>query len=387
MRKLKYLCYYDTPDNTKDNRRYTLSAANVVAYIAEVIAGYNVRDVEIVSIAGSNNRNGCRGSKRVIEKGISLKSFSSLGRGGRIKNKLDFWFLQIKTFLYLLFTLKSEDDLLVYHSTFYMNMVRILRKIRKFNLILQVEEIYADVIGNDALRSKELSFFRLADSYIFPTVLLDKSVNTSGKPAVIIHGTYKVESQGERTLFAEENGKSQEKKIHCIYAGTLDPNKGGAAAAAAAAEFLPSNYHVHILGFGTTDQVNYIKQTVKEVAGKKGAALSYEGVLSGEEYIRFLQNCDIGLSTQNPNADFNNTSFPSKILSYLSNGLRVVTIDIPAIHDSAVGGILSYYEEQSAESIAKAILNIDMSQQYDSRRLIRKIADEFSKELLKLFQP
>ena len=68
MRKLKYLCYYDTPDNIKDNRRYTLSAANVVTYIAEVIADYNVRNIEIVSIAGSNNRNGCKGGRRKIEK-------------------------------------------------------------------------------------------------------------------------------------------------------------------------------------------------------------------------------------------------------------------------------------------------------------------------------
>lgn len=384
MRKLKYLCYYDTPDNIKDNRRYTLSAANVVTYIAEVIADYNVRNIEIVSIAGSNNRNGCKGGRRKIEKGISLRSFSSLGYGGRVRNKIDFWLMQIQTFFYLALHLSKDDDLLVYHSIYYMKMVSILKKIRKFNLILQVEEIYADVVGDNSLRKKELSFFKLADSYIFPTVLLDKEINQTGKPAVFIHGTYKVEPMRKCNFQREEIHDDLEKEIHCVYAGTLDPQKGGAAAAAAAAEFLPSNYSIHILGFGTPNEIESMKDTVAKIANKKRAKVSYDGVLSGEEYIRFIQSCDIGLSTQNPNADFNNTSFPSKILSYLSNGLRVVTVDIPAIRTSAVGDILFYYDEQSAENIAKTILSIDLTKKYDSRHLIEQIATDFSNNLLKL---
>ena len=135
---------------------------------------------------------------------------------------------------------------------------------------------------------------------------------------------------------------------------------------------------------GTPNEIESMKDTVAKIANKKRAKVSYDGVLSGEEYIRFIQSCDIGLSTQNPNADFNNTSFPSKILSYLSNGLRVVTVDIPAIRTSAVGDILFYYDEQSAENIAKTILSIDLTEKYDSRQLIEQIAIDFSNNLLKL---
>lgn len=105
-------------------------------------------------------------------------------------------------------------------------------------------------------------------------------------------------------------------------------------------------------------------------------------MLSGEEYIRFIQSCDIGLSTQNPDAAFNATSFPSKILSYLSNGLRVVSIRIPAIEGSDVGDKLFYYDEQTPKQIADAILSVDMAQAYDSRSDIVDLSNKFQNELM-----
>lgn len=381
MKKLKYLCYFDTLDNIKDNRRYALSAANIITYISESIASYENRDIEIVSIASSNNSRSCKGNLRKLSNRISLRTFFSLGKGGRIRNKIDFWLLQIKTFLYLVITLSSNDDLLVYHSIYYMKMVTILRKIRKFNLILQVEEIYSDVIGDSLLKKKELEYFKLADSYIFPTKILDSIVNQDKKPSVLIHGTYKVEKDRNCDIF---NKIGFEKVIHCVYAGTFDPRKGGAAAAAAAAVYLPSNYHIHILGFGSDKEVQDIKEIISKISKKASAKVSYDGLLSGEKYIQFIQSCDIGLSTQDLNADFNDTSFPSKVLSYLSNGLRVVTVDIPAVRTSAVGDILFYYTEQTAENIAKTIININLSNKYNSRKLIEEISNKFIKDLHEL---
>ena len=109
--------------------------------------------------------------------------------------------------------------------------------------------------------------------------------------------------------------------------------------------------------------------------------MTYDGLKSGEDYIRFLQSCDIGLSTQNPDAAFNATSFPSKVLSYLSNGLHVVSIRIPAIVTSAVGDLLSYYDEQTPEKIAAAIRSIRLSDPYDSRQRIRQLDIDFQNKL------
>ena len=105
-----------------------------------------------------------------------------------------------------------------------------------------------------------------------------------------------------------------------------------------------------------------------------------------EDYIRFIQSCDIGLSTQNPKAAFNSTSFPSKILSYMANGLRVVSIRIPAIETSAVGKYMYYYEEQQPKEIAKAIMSVNMNDDYNGRKIISNLDTEFYKNIAKLLE-
>ena len=236
-------------------------------------------------------------------------------------------------------------------------------------------EIYADVTNKSSFRKKELVLANASDAFIFPTETLNRMVNTHKKPAVIMLGTYSVE--------ADRNVSFNDDKVHVLYAGTLDPRKGGAAAAAAA-EFLPSNYHIHILGFGSEQEKQHILSTIA-VSQKPGhATVSYDGLLSGEDYIRFVQSCDIGLSTQNPDAAFNATSFPSKILSYLANGLHVVSIDIEPVKNSAIGDLISYYSVQSPENIAKAIQAVDLSKKSEGPTRLRQLACQLSDDLLNL---
>ena len=169
-------------------------------------------------------------------------------------------------------------------------------------------------------------------------------------------------------------------KVHCVYAGTFDPRKGGATAVAAA-EYLPDNYHIHILGFGTETEVENMRGKIEKINKKSKAIVSYEGILTGEDYIKFIQSCDIGLSTQNSNASFNATSFPSKILSYMANGLRVVSVRIPAIETSKVGKYIYYYDNQNPQEIANAIMRVNINDNYDSKGFIKELDDEFKKEL------
>ena len=194
----------------------------------------------------------------------------------------------------------------------------------------------------------------------------------------MINGTYHAEP--------DRHVSFNDKKIHCIYAGTFDPTKGGAAAAAAAAEFLPENYHVHILGFGTEEQTEYLKKQIAEVPKKAKCTLTYDGLKSGEEYIQFLQKCQIGLCTQIPDAKYTETSFPSKVLVYLANGLRVLSVRIPAVEQSSVGDMLYYYDEQKPEKIAEAIQSIDMNLPYDSRERLEMLDKKATKDIQELLK-
>ncbi len=368
---MKYIAYYDTLENKEEKRNYILAATNKMNYICQALNAIG-ENVEIVSASGTWNKCTYRGKKVNLNDQNTLKLFFSLGRGNKVKNVLDRFILKVLMFFYLLKNIKKDEKVIVYHSLGYMKLISLLKKLKKFYLILEVEEIYADVIGRTKIKNHEIEFFADADAYIFPTSLLNDLINKKNKPYCIIHGTYGVEP--------DRNVSFDDDKIHVVYAGTFDPRKGGATAAAAAAEFLSKKYHIHILGFGTAKDTALIQDVVEKTNAKGNGIVTYDGLLSGEEYIEFLQKCHIGLSTQNPDADFNATSFPSKILSYMANGLRVVTVRIPAIEGSAVGNDLFYYEKQTPEEIAKAIIQVDLQDNYDSRKKIHEMNKKFNAE-------
>lgn len=360
MEKIFYMAYYNST-NSSERRNAVLSSVNKMNYICEALEnnGYNT---EIVSASGATEKKFCKSKKVKLTDKTTLKLFSSLPRLNRIVSVIDRVILKTKLFLYMIKNTNKDSIVMVYHSLGYMSLVKRLKKLKGFKLIIEAEEIYGDVIGDEKTSQKEYEFFKIADAFIFPTELLSEKVNTEKKPEVIIYGTYHIEKELPK-LFSDG-------KTHCVYAGTLDPRKGGAIASAESALFLNENYHIHILGFGNEKEKAEMLNTIDSISKKSKAKITYDGLLSGEEYIKFIQSCDIGLSTQNPNGKYNDTSFPSKILSYMANGLRVVSVRIPVVEESGIGKCVYYYDEQTPENIAKAIKSIDFSEEYDSRKTI-----------------
>lgn len=381
---MKYLAYYDTPANKAENRGFVLAATNKIDYICSALNCLG-HSVEIVSASATHNRRGCRGKTVPLSDKTVLKLFPCLGTGILPKRLLGRFLMRARLFLHLLLHTEKGENVLVYHSLGYTGTVKLAKAIKRFRLILEVEEIYADVNGNEQDRKREYSIFSAADAYLFPTELLNEKINVQRKPYVLIHGTYQVEPDRKCNVFGDDLQVGKGRKIRCVYAGTFDPRKGGAIAAAAA-EFLPENYHIHILGFGSEAEKKNMQDLIDALAKKCVCGISYDGLLSGEEYIRFIQSCDIGLSTQNPDAAFNATSFPSKILSYMANGLRVVSIRIPAIEGSAIGGYMYYYNQQTPEEIANAIMQVDMGDCYNGRKVIENLDREFKKDMDKLLK-
>ena len=378
---MKYFGYYADGERAKESN-CTLAAVNKMSYIAEVIAVVSGK-AEIISRA---TRKELPQKNEIvnINETQTIQYFASTPHNWKISRFLCRQIDRIRFVVWMLKNIKKSEKVLVYHSLGYMNEIAFVHRIKKFKLILEVEEIYSDVTGKKYMRKKEVKFLQRADAYIFPTKLLSDVVNPNGKPEVIIHGTYQVEPDEKCDLFHKNLQNERKQTIHCVYAGTLDPRKGGAAAAATAVKFLAPDYHIHILGFGSKKDIQEMEDLIAKISLDSSAKITYDGVLSGKQYIRFIQSCDIGLSTQDPNAAFNGSSFPSKILSYMANGLRVVSIRIPAIETSAVGNMVFYYDKQTPEDIAKAIMSIDLNDKYDSREYIRQLSDQFEKAMKKL---
>lgn len=364
-RTIYYIAIY-----ANDERYCALSAKlKIDGIIAELVEkGYQV---EMISLASTHGPKTCKKNYLKL-KDFNLKLFTTLGRKNFLIQCLDYIYVRLQAFFYILKKIKHDDIVIVYHSLAYMQLVRMVKKIKNFNLILELEELYGDVIQSPHIKKREIKYAKVADSYIFPTELLKESIEVEKKPYVVIHGTYKNEEIRTK--------KVNDGLVRIVYAGTLDKRKGSLEAIRAA-EFLDERYCIYILGSGTKEELQLIKDCIEEMKHKTNATIIYKGILYGEEYVKFIQGCDIGLCTQDPNADFTLTSFPSKILSYLSNGLHVLCIDIEAIKTSKVAEVLNFYHEQSPQEIAKSIKGIKLDDTYDSRKFVEKLFCTSSEEL------
>lgn len=366
---MKYLCFYDK--NFDEGRNFVLAATNKIDYVVNAIKSVG-NDVEIISASTISNKGYYKKRTEVLDGGVKLKLFRA-NKWGNVFQKI--WatvYFKFAIFFYLLFNVKKGEKILVYHSLAYMKQVKLAKAIKKFNLILEVEEIYGDVVNSEKIAKKELEFFNTADAYVFPTEILNEKVNKSGKPNVIIYGTYNVQKQ--------ITDKFNDGKIHCVYAGTFDPRKGGIVVAEMA-RYLSEKYHVHIIGFGNKKDKELLLDTIERVKETAKCTVTFDGLKSGEEYIKFIQSCHIGLSPQNPDAKFNDTSFPSKVLSYLSNGLRVVSVKIKSLKSSKINDILYYYEDSEPSKIAEVIMGINVNESYDSRALITELDCDFKEQV------
>lgn len=370
-----YIGYYCGKDDI--GVRYgTVSAISKMDYILSVLERQSNR-VEVLS-KSYLLKNKHIGSEQELIVGASsrLKYFSNIEGTNRFLRMLSRAVVKRNLKRFCKNTIKQTDTVVVYHSTDDLTTIKYLKDIIKCKVILELEEIYADVHDKGNLRTREEKAIKLADGYIVAAESM-RDILPVARPCIVINGTYTPEKARDVSF--------NDGKIHCVYAGTFDSTKGGTAAVAAA-EFLPETYHVHILGFGTEEQKQNLIEQISRVKKKTKCTISYDGLKSGEEYIEFLQKCHIGLCTQIPDAKYTDTSFPSKILVYLSNGLRVLSVRIPAVEKSQVGKILFYYNHQSPAEIAKAIQKIDVSVPYDSRRLLKELDEQCVKDFEDLLE-
>lgn len=367
-RKIYYLSHYNDPAVTGEDRVVSLAATTKMDYLCDVLVrlGY---EVEIVSMAPPAGPKACPGGTFVLRDGVTLRLFPTLPKGSKVNGAVNVLRLRRDVSRFL-GGLGPGDTVLCYHSLLFCGLLQKAKARAGFRLVLEVEELYSDVTGSDADRRREEELFRHCDAFVFPTEMLASAVGTGDRPYAVCSGIYRV---NERV--AERRGDG---RVHVVYAGTLDPRKGGAAAAAAGA-FLDSRYALHVLGGGSVEWVAAIKDAVARAnAEGRGCEVAYEGLKSGREFDAFVQSCHIGLSPQNPDADFNATSFPSKVFMYLSNGLSVVSVDLP-VFTGEIREALMLCPDNHPETLARAIEAAPKESRADE--LLRGLDEKFRESL------
>ena len=368
-KKIYYVAYYSDPDN--ENTRRAAPAADLqVSYLTEVLQdiGYAVEIISPCTIG--DRKKGIvfeRGySKKIGNKKVDfLPSIGSKYRGLRVLG-------YILTDLALLMALlkKTDGKIIIYHSLSLGYVYHFLHAIKR-KFILEVEEIYSDVYGGTWRRKRELAGAAKASCYIVPNRDIHKLFPE--KKWVLYHGSCRREPVMKR-FFTDG-------KIHIVYAGTLDPRVAGDYVMVKIAEYLDDHYKIEILGVGSDEQKSVMKDEIAKVAGK-GCDIELHDCLYGDEYLQFIQSCDIGIYAQDPRSADIYTSFPSKIMSYLSNGLRVAATKTSVLERSEVSHLLFWAEKNEPDVFAEAIKSIDMEVAYDSRaelcRLERELKIRFA---------
>ena len=368
MKRVKYIGFYDVESYILENRVRSIAAVNKMNYIASAMesAGYTI---EIISPSWSSNKKGLYKGRNVkISENIILKIGPTFGANNFFTSKIRVFLSWIWLFIYLIKNVKKNEKIIVYHSMMAILPIYYAQKIKSFNIILELNEIYQDVtVFSPTFKKLELQIIKNSQAYILSTELLKSKIN-SKKSFLVNYGNYKI---GEKVDFSFND------KIHVVYAGIVDKEKEGAFNALECAPFLTDKYIIHIIGFGNEKDIIELQTRIVESNKYNACKVVYDGLKTGEEYIEYVSKCHIGLSTQSPGAEYNNSSFPSKVLSYLSMGLRVVSVDIPAIKTSKIGHLLYYYTENNGKSISESILNIDINAIYDSKKALIELDDEF----------
>lgn len=368
QQEIKYIGFYDAP-KANFRRVSALAATNKMDYIAESInsAGYQVHFVS-PSWFDDSSSNAKLQAKTTTQLGENKKLTlaPSIGTSNKFSGYLKIVFSLFWLFWWLLIHVKKQEKIIVYHSPWLVLPILWAKKIKGFQLILEVEEIYSDVSSLHPYFNKlEKKVFKKANSFFFSTELLAERLQIK-KDYIVIYGNYKVY---DKIALPINDGK-----IHLIYAGIIDSEKAGAFNAIESAVYLNENYVMHIIGFG---EVQKLESRIKEINTTSKCKVIYDGIKTNDEFVSYCQSCHIGLSTQKMEGNYVSSSFPSKILTYMGLGLSVVSCNIEVVKKSKIAEFIHYYDSDTSVKLAEAIIKVGTVDIEKNKSIISQLNVEF----------
>ena len=377
---MKLVNFYDVAKYKDEERVTAPSIITVINYLVYCLERLNV-PIEIISAAETRKSSGDfpMRSERIGEN-IVLTQCATHGYTNKLKRVMS----KVKSRLWLVKYLlqnTKENELIFFGDSPVLYEPLLLFRIldrKKVKILYFATEIYQYVIPMGRMkRQMEWKLFRDADMLFVSTKMLDEKINKGNRKSLILHGTYKLPPKYDERF--------TDSLHHILYAGVINEKKGSMKAVEIAT-FLPADYHINIIGFGKEEDVASLRKSIVKANAVNACQITFDGTITGEAYDRYLQKCDIGICPQDLQAKYNDSSFPSKILSYLSNGLRVVSVDLPAVHTSEIGDLLYYAKSDSARDFAEAIMSIDMQSEYDSREVINELDRKFMQGLAEMMK-
>lgn len=338
MSRIFYLGFFENTFCKEDKRTFSPAAEIKQRYLVKILNRIGL-SVTCISEGWSSLKNGSFKFSKYSDGKNEFVFLKTFGSSNKIFNFLKISLLKRQFAKYCAQNIKKDDIVFAYHSIPYAKILLKLKNKIGFKLIYEVEELYQNAIPLNKTQIKlENNLISSADALIVVSDLLSQILKTD-KDKIVYYGPYN-SYEAKYPKFSRED-----KRIHLVYSGTFDMNKGGCINAINAVKKLSNKFVLHILGFGTEEEKRTILALINEINAKNRVEIVFDGLLLGEEFINFLCRCDFGLSLQNKNNVFSNTSFPSKLLTYLGCGLNIISTSDECVCKSKINDFILYEDE------------------------------------------
>ena len=373
-----YITQYPLFLDGQQVRAGQMSAKNKCDYIINTLneVGYKVFIVSD-SIYVGHKCYDCGGEEE-INPDIRLKYFWCLGSEWGILRKLKDKLCIIQLMIFLLFKITCGENVVLYHSCDYVRFINIIQKIKKFNLILEIEDIYYKVwdVKKSIIRAEKAVLNQPYKAIVVSEIM--KKLLAKPK-AIVSYGSY-------ATYNGVINRGVNEDKIIIVCTGLFDAKRGTGMLAVDTIDFLPDNYVLYLSGKIQDDSLEIITEKIREVNYRAGfEKCKFLGLLGEKEYEDLLLKANIGLNTQKE-GDYSSYIFPSKIIKYLSYNLDVVTTPGDSIVNSCLKECFHITTSFDPSDIAEQILKIKLNRRNDYRIVLNKMHIEFKKNLVELLE-
>lgn len=351
VKRVHYIGWYITP-NSWGKYNCVVAGMMKMRYVADQIQKTGC-DLHILSLVEKQAAGIYCGQNEEFE-GKHIHYSGGAGSNNLLMGRLDRIIKHITFILYIIFRTSRKDLIVLYHSYYYTKLLANLKRFFKRDVVIEVEEIYGyNALGDMPWVDDEISQIKRFKKFTCVNDGIPQILGLNPEDYVVIYGSAVFP---KRTMDRFNDGK-----VHVVYSGTLDYRKMGGPMALEVARLLSSQYMLHVTGYARNpeDEVA-IKKRISEINAEFGEErVRYEGFLSEEDLHKLLFSCHIGLSPNVLRPNFANSTFPSKIVSYMCHDLAIV-ISYATAYDFPISEGWVFYHEQTPECIAEAVMKAEV---------------------------
>lgn len=367
-----YIGYYDIMTDGKFTRTVSPAAVRKMDYVIDKIISIK-KNVTIISTACAGQKSKNLKHRHQINDRSRVVYFPCANTANKLLRHISERLMPLWLFFYCLLHIRKQDSVIYYHSPATDEAVRRSQKIKKFDLISEIEEIYSLVWSRSKHDVKNEQVF-LHDCTKKAIVVSETLKNHLKLPNAIV-------SYGSYATCMEPKITHDPDCITLVYSGAFDKVKGGAFAALELMPHLPANYKLILSGKCSPALLPELQEKIEALNKVRGENnVIYAGLLPEEEFETLLRSADIALNLQNEGA-FSGFLFPSKLLTYLCYNLPVVTTPGESIKDSCLSDILYITDSYDPKDIANTIAQVDIDHKDDYRDRLIAMDAQFEEEL------